>query len=245
MKTLLSFIVLMFFLQIGWSQNENLDFKYAVKLYNLTSFEDKSKKEIEVDSSIYVNSYDIIDKTLQIFHPTVAFQWKTKKNNFHEIELTNISLDNTEARKDVETDTLGIYETIIGGEIFTTYVSLRYEFIWNLNISGENKFVPSLGFGINPYYRQSIYKPMVTDEYRTSEILAGARVFVIPRLTYNISAKFFIDINIPICFFDIHFQSDKDQDPRLTIEEQTTNTANLHAFPQFFSGRIGVGIKLN
>jgi len=244
MKKLISLIVFVLFNLCLWSQKENLDFKYAVKLYNLTSFEDKSKKEIEVDSSIYVNSYEIIDKTLKILHPTVAFQWKTKKNNLHEIELTNFSLDKVETGKENKSDTSGINGSISGAEIITTSVSMRYEFILNFKEFGRNKLVPSLGFAGNPYFRQIIDNPKVSDSYRTSENYIGARAFVIPRLSYYFSSKFFIDLNIPICFFDLYFQSERDQDPTLTLEKQTVNTVNFDAFPPFFSGRIGVGLNL-
>lgn len=239
MKKLALLFVLMFLLKIGWSQNENPDFKYAVKLYNLTIFEDKSRSEFDTS----FNHFAITDKTLQILHPTVAFQWRTDKNNFHEIELTNLSLDKAEMDV-VLYDSTGTGQSISGAEIVTTSVSVRYEFILNFNGSGGNKFVPSVGFAGNPYYRQINNMPRVSDSYRTSEKFIGARAFVIPRISYYFSSKFFVELNIPICFFDLYFQSEKDQDPRLPIEDQTTSTANFELFPVFFSGRVGVGVKL-
>lgn len=239
MKTLLSFFVFIFLLQTGWSQNENLDHKYAVKLYNQTTFENYGKTESD---SIY-DHYVYTDKRLQVLHPTFAFQWKTKKNNFHEVELTNLSLDKAEMDV-VLYDSTGTGQSISGAEIVTTSVSIRYEFILNFNGSGGNKFVPSLGFAGNPYYRQINNIPKVSDSYRTSDKFLGARAFVIPRISYYFSSKFFVELNIPICFFDLYFQSEKDQDPRLSVKDQTTSTANFDLFPVFFSGRVGVGVKL-
>jgi hypothetical protein len=240
MKKPLPFIVLMLLDLYVWSQNSNPDYKYAVKLYNLTTFEDNSKHELDL---VHIKGYDISSKTLQILHPTVAFQWKTKKNNCHEIELTSLNLDKAEMEV-VEYDSTGTGHAISGADIITSSVSIRYEFIMNFNASGENKLVPSVGFAGNPYYRQIIDEPKVSDLYRTSEKFIGARAFVIPRLIYYFSSEFFIDLDIPICFFDLYLQSEKDQDPRLPAEDQTANTVNFDLFPVFFSGRIGVGLKL-
>jgi hypothetical protein len=241
MKKLISLFVVLIVGLFGWSQNSNLDFKYAIKLYNLTTFEDNSKTGVDTSSW---NSYNYTDKTLQVLHPTVAFQWKTEKNDFHEIELTSFRLDKIESATDTVIDSSGAIETISGDEIITTFISARYEYILNLNKSNDSKFVPSLGFGVNPYYRQINRMPYVSDEYRTSEISIGAMAFVTPRLTYYFASKFFIDLDIPICIFDMYFLSDKDEDPTLALEERTINTFNFEAFPKFFSGRIGVGLKL-
>ena len=241
MKKLISIFVLLLVSLYGWSQNTNLDYEYAIKLYNLTTFEDYSKTG--VDTSTW-NSYYYTDKTLQVLYPTVSFQWKTKKNDFHEIELTSFRLDKVETGTETVIDSLGTIETISGGEIITTSISARYEYILNFNKSNDSKLVPSLGFGINPYYRQSNRMPYVSNEYQSSEKSIGARVFVSPRLTYYFSSRFFIDLNIPVCFSDIYFQSDKDEDPTLTIEQRTINTFDFESFPKFFSGRIGIGLKL-
>jgi hypothetical protein len=241
MKKLISLIVFVLLNLCLWSQNENLDYKYAIKLYNLITFEDNSKTG--VDTSL-LNTYYFTEKTLQALHPTIAFQWKTKKNDFHEIELTSFRLDKVESATDTIIDSSGMIETVSGGEILTTSISARYEYILNFNKSNDSKFVPSLGFGINPYYRQSNRMPYVSNEYQSSEKFIGARVFVSPRLTYYFSSRFFIDLNIPICFSDIYFQSDKDEDPTLTIQQRTINTFDFEVFPKFFSGRVGVGLKL-
>ena len=84
MKNYILIILLLLFIKNGWTQNTNLDYKYAIKIYNLTTFDEY--RESKSDTTAYST------KTLQILHPTVAFQWKTKKNNFHEIELTNFML---------------------------------------------------------------------------------------------------------------------------------------------------------
>lgn len=240
MKKPISLIILVLLTLCLWSQNQNPGYRYAVKLYNQTTFENYDKTEPD---SVY-DHYFYTDKKLQLLHPTIAFQWKTKKNNFHEIELTSFSLDKIETGTEIRNDTSFIYSTVSGAEIVTTNISVQYEYILNLIKSPDARFVPSVGFGGNAYYRQSNYKPKVTESYRTSENLVGARAFVIPRLTWYFSSKFFADINVKLCMFDTYFLSDKDKDPRLTLAEGTKNSLNLELFPKFISGRIGFGVRL-
>lgn len=240
MKKISFLIVIMFLFHSGWSQTTNTSFKFAVKLYNQTTFENYDKTESD---SIFTH-YFYTDKTLQILHPTVAFQWKTAKNNFHEIELSDFSLSKTETGADIRNDTSLIYTTINGSNMVTTSISIQYEYILNLNKSDEARFVPSVGFSANPYYRQSNYIPKVTDSFRTSENFIGIRAYIIPRLTWYFSSRFFADINVKLCMVDTYFLWDKDHDPRLTAEAQTENSFNLELFPKIFSARIGVGVKL-
>ena len=88
-KFILIFLLLLF-MKSGWTQNTNLDYKYAIKVYNLTTYDEYERSRKITDTSSIDYSYTTI--TFQILHPTFAFQWKTKKNNFHEIELTSFML---------------------------------------------------------------------------------------------------------------------------------------------------------
>lgn len=234
--------LLLLFIKSGWAQNTNIDYKNALKIYNLTSFDEYEKSRKINDTSS--DAFYYTTKTLQILHPTIAFQWKTKKNNFHEIELTNFKLDKLETTTENRDDTAGNGQVISGNNLITTSISARYEYILNFNKTKVTKLVPSLGFGINPYYRQNKYSPKTSASFSTSELYLGAKVFVTPRLTYYLSSRLFIDINIPICFFDLYFLSDKEDNPSIPQEERTISTFNFNQFPKVFSGRVGVGLKL-
>ena len=86
----LTLFLLIIVVKTGWTQNANLDYKYALKIYNLTTYEEQLKSKRLNDTSSY--RYQYTNTTLQILQPTIAFQWKTKKNNLHEIELTSLIL---------------------------------------------------------------------------------------------------------------------------------------------------------
>jgi len=240
-KKLLTLFLLIIVVKIGWTQNTNLDYKSALKIYNLTSFDEQTITRRLTTSS---PRYQYTNATLQILHPTIAFQWRSKKNNFHEIELTSFMLGKVGKNTDIMNDTTNNGQTISGGDLTITAISARYEYILNFNKSKDSKLVPSIGFGINPYYRQNNNSPKTSSSFPTSDINIGMRAFVTPRIFYFLTSKLFLDVNIPLCFFDTFYFAGKEDNPALSLLERTTNTFNFSLFPKAFSGRIGIGIKL-
>jgi hypothetical protein len=242
MKTkLFTLWLLIFVIKIGWTQNINLDYKSALKIYNLTSFDEQTRSSRLTASS---NRYQYTNTTLQILHPTIAFQWKSNKNNFHEIELTSLMLGKIGTKTEIMNDTTNIGQTISGGNLTTTAISLRYEYILNFNKSKDSKLVPSIGFGINPYYRQNNNSPKTSSSFPSTDISTGMKAFITPHITYFLTSKLFIDINIPLCFIDSFYFAGKDYNPTFSNLERTTNASNFSLFPKVYSGRIGIGIKL-
>jgi hypothetical protein len=238
----LTLFLLIIVVKTGWTQNANLDYKYALKIYNLTTYEEQLKSKRLNDTSSY--RYQYTNTTLQILQPTIAFQWKTKKNNLHEIELTSLILGKIGAKTEIIEDTVNNGQIISGSDITRTAISLRYECILNFNKNKDSKFLPSLGFGINPYYRQNNYSPKISNSFPTSEISVGMSAFITPRLTYFLSSKLFIDINIPICFFNNFIFVDKEDNPAIPVQQRTISTFNFNQFPKILSGRLGIGLKL-
>jgi len=74
MKKTLFAIITTLVVIIGKAQNTHIDYKYAIKAYNTFAVNDNS-----VLSSGYIN-------------PSIAVQRKTKRNNFHEIEISDLKL---------------------------------------------------------------------------------------------------------------------------------------------------------
>ena len=123
MKKISLLLLLVLVLKLGWTQNSNLDYKYAIKIYNLTSYEEYS------ESTSYINE---TRTSIQILHPTIAFQWNNDKRNSNEVELTNFKLGKLETKSETQ-DTVngGKYNTEY--DIFSTVISARYEYILNFN----------------------------------------------------------------------------------------------------------------
>ncbi len=167
-----------------------------------------------------------------------------KKNNFHEIELTDFSLNKMSAKiqiGNVNQDTLNLVD---GNELTTTSLSARYEYILNFNKTKDRKLVPSVGFSINLYYKCDNYSPIFSTAYPYSDSYLGSKVFVTPRLTHFLTSKFFIDLNVPLCFANTYARVVNVKDPTIPIADRKVSTIDFQLFPKTFNLRLGVGLKL-
>lgn len=238
MKRTMFIAVSIFSFLVSEAQNTNLIYKYALKVYNLTSYYENNTGPTQSDSSSAV--YTTND--LKILHPTFAFQWQNSKKNIHELELTSFLLGKLSTQKDLSGSSGSVIAA--GSNVITTDIAFRYEYIVNFKKSETRKLVPSIGFGGSPYYRLYKYQPKVSSEFPSSQQDIGLSVFVIPRLTYYMSSRIFFDLNIPVCIFDFNFLVNKQDNPFLELSERTTSEFNIDMFPKILSGRIGVGLKL-
>ena len=231
MKNYILLIAFLLFVLSGRTQNTSLDYKKAIKVYNLTTYEEN------VRFSGGSTSY-----SFQILQPTVAFQWKSNKCNFHEVELTSLVLNKTPAVTVIAKDTSGNVKTR-HDDLISYVISLRYEYILNFNKSKDIKFVPSLGFAIGPYFKQNSYQPTPTS-FRTHERFIGIRTFIIPRITYYLSSKIFFDINFPINIFDIYSLRSRTENLAIPVNQQTITNFDFTVFPKIFNVRLGIGLKI-
>ena len=149
-RTTLIFIALLT-INRAWAQNSNLESSTALKLYNLSYFEESTRG---AGSNSLPFNYKYTTKTSAIINPTFAFQWKTQKNNLQEIELTSVRIGKTGSKQEA-IDKSNYNSTVISGsDISSSIISARYERIATFNKKKETKFVPSLGFGVNPFYKR-------------------------------------------------------------------------------------------
>ncbi len=224
------------------AQNTSLDYAGAFKIYNLSSYEQYS-----VSANMDTTNFSLAQTThttFTLFHPTVAFQWKTPKRNFHEIELTGMMAGNKRSQTVLMNDTTNVAPIVGGMNTLIAELSLRYEYILNFNKIRESKFVPSVGFGLNPFYRQISETPVLSNLFPSSEKQFGLRAFITPRVTYFMTKKIFLDLNVPLCFGELNYSSLKQVNPTLAEDSRTTSTINFYQFPKLVSARIGVGIKI-
>lgn len=238
----LALLLLLVVIKTGWAQNTNLDYKNSLKVYNLTTFDEQTKSRKLNDTFNFILQSS--KSAWQFLHPTIAFQWKSKNNNFHEIELTSFVLGKVGSNTEMINDSTHDSQQIIGGNLTTTAISVRYEYIINFNKTKVSKFVPSIGFGLNPYYTQNKYVPTISGSFPMSETNIGIKTFITPRLTYFMTSKLFIDINIPINFISTYYFADKEDNPIIPTSQRTISTFNYDLLPKAFSGRIGIGLKL-
>ncbi len=238
MKNYILLIAFLLFVLSGRTQNTSLDYKKAIKIYNLTTYEENVRYSgggTAYSFPNYISSY-------QILQPTIAFQWKSNKGNFHEIELTNFTLNKIRTETEIVADTSGNVQTR-QDDLVSSLISLRYEYILNFNKSKDKKFVPSLGFAMGPYFKQNIYQTTITNSLAYERFI-GVSAFIIPRITYYLSSKIFFDINFPISIFDNYSITRRVENPAIPDNQQTTTNYNFNVFPKILSGRLGIGLKI-
>jgi outer membrane protein W len=213
----------------------------TLKLYSnfgLTTSENSIFSEgLQVTTVTTNRDYDI-----GYMSPALAFV--KQHGNFHEIELSRFKINN---KYDETTlyEVNGATTTISGQYITNILIALRYEYdIMFLKKKETLKLRPYLGFGVNPYFLNSIINPIVATNYPTRQNDFGASISIIPRLNYNITERWFLDLNIPINVTELAVSSQKTYNPLIREEDQRTTNINYEILPSNFLIRIGIGIKI-
>lgn len=242
MKKLLIPVLLMTISSTALSQNTHLNFKHGLKLYNLSSYEGRSWQKRPPNSS--GNYYFYHESIYRLLQPTIAFQWNPGKGNFHELSLEDLKYEIASNWTELRNDSLNIQTPLNGERVTETAIALRYEYILVLNKKKECRLVPSIGFGVSPYYRSYKVQPMIASFFPMSEKIMGLRTFITPRLNYFIGSRFFLDLNVPLCFTEAVFVSEREEDPSIPQEEREVSTLGMKMFSNILAVRLGIGIKL-
>lgn len=226
----------------GWSQNPNLDYNFAIKLSNLTSFEKfqmvNSRDDLPNATEDYFDFSNI-----RILNPTISLQFKTRLNNFHEIEIINCSIEKEEFKESYYNE---LYESLNprrGHILSKTNISMKYEYIYLFYKSSEKKIVPSIGLSINPLFYQVVNTPVTSLDWETDNKLYIVRFQLTPRLSYFLSSKLFVDLSIPLTILDFKYHHYYIDNNTLIEELKTSKTNKTSLFPVYYCGRIGIGYK--
>ena len=220
-------------------EHKHLEYRYAIKLYNEVSY----RESFDITSSSSQGVFRRTHETTNYLRPTFAFQWRNKRNNFHEIELNrfNIEKDYSEDRK---YDINGQHIVLDGYRTITTNISVRYEYIIQFGKRKNSRLVPALGLGVNPYYLRQNFIPLTSNIFPQINAEMGFRTFLLPRLSYYFSKRFYLDLNIPLCVTDFSLLHQVIRDPSLPEHLQKYRIVELEAFPKMISARVGLGFKI-
>lgn len=226
------------------AEKPNSSDKYSFKLYGLSISESYEYSKRFTNDDPYTLITEI--SNWRIFHPTLAFQWRTKADNFSEIELTFLEINNDEFLITMVYDDRPYYYppiTTAGTKVTTTNISIRYEYIYNLTKTDNNRFAFSIGASINPYFLKIYEDPALSNQFSTNERNIGAFFHFVPRINFNLSKKLFIDFNVPFCLFNFNHKNVHKNDPILTEELKTQSFVDNTMFPEIYSLRIGIGYR--
>jgi hypothetical protein len=225
-----------------FAQNPNTDYRFGIKLYNLATYD--HTEELKPTNPVGFTYNHVTTENVRLLHPALAFQWRSKKNNFHEIELTELKWDNTATSSVITNDSIKLW-ALAGDESVThCAVAARYEYILMLGKKKERKLVPAIGFAGSPYYSSYRFSPEVSASFPQSRQDIGLRAFVVPRLTWYVKDRIFFDLNLPVCIANLNYSEEKSEDPALPSTRHDVQLIDMRVLPKYFSARIGIGIKI-
>ncbi len=238
-------IIALSFVLISFNQNilaQNTS-PFQLKMYSNFGWR---TAELTVDYDTVLNKpikENFYETSLGYFSP--AFAWASPRGNYHEIELSRLQFNQVDEQTYIDYDN-GLNHQVISGEQRTNvFIALRYEFNYMIIKNKDDKRLkPSLGFAVRPYYHRSAFQPRISSLFATSQSNAGALFSIVPRINYDLSKKWFIDLNVPINLADLSIQSRTYDNPAIPVNQRTITTIVAETLPSQYLIRLGIGVRL-
>jgi hypothetical protein len=213
----------------------------ALKLYSTFSSSFASTRiSSDTMNGVYVNERMNYSSFGRI---TPAFTIQTKNGNWHEFEISRFEISKRETESTQYDDSTNTTIQLVGGNVNRLVnIRLKYE-INNVLLKNlkESKFKPMLGFLLEPYYGRSKNIPKTSLSFLNTYAEIGASLGFVPRVTYNFTHKWFVDINVPINVIETTYSRTKIENPSFTAEQQSSSLIDIVVFPSGGSIRFGVG----
>jgi hypothetical protein len=219
------------------AQNPNLNYKYAIKLGNSSSYKS--------NFTTFGRSSARNDKTLQILQPLITLQRKTQNNNFVEIELSSLNINSNRSSFYVYNDSPP-YNTSKEPlyKQRNTNIAVRAEYIFVYGKIKDKRLVSNVGVGLMTSYNKMNYISASPMLYSNSITTLGCSVYISPKLTYFLKSKYFIDLSLPLNLAEFSLNSSYNSNPKLDLNNRKTSTFNFDGLTTSFGFRLGFGIKL-
>jgi len=208
----------------------------TVTLCCLNPLSAQEEKTTQYVLKLYYNSQN----TVAYFTPGFSI---VKPKTSHEFELSylrgGIGIIN-ETNKIINYDNGGYDSSLEGMTVSGFGIRLRYEYGGKLSTINE-KFNFALHGSVEPYF--SIYRRNVElDNERLSRgSLIGGRFYLVPRGTYDIGERYFIDLNFPIEIMNIGTETHHYETSSV---DRLFRQNYLGFFTDLLRFRIGIGLKL-
>jgi len=235
MKTTSLSIIGILMLNFSWAQNKNLDYSKSLKVYSHQYF--STEKQETNNDSVTLYSTESVN---QLFKPTFAFQWKTKKNNFKEIQLVDYTIlksgNSIGMQNNIPNQVSSLYRTK------STSLALLLEYMYVFNKEQDSKLIPAVGFGVSPYFKQLDSKSLLSTSFKTMDRSFGVKADIIPRLIYHLNSKLYFDLNIPLNLMNFGLQSSTYDNPILPITQRNITRFDFKTFSSV-GLNVGLGFK--
>lgn len=236
-------LIAVIFSKVTIAQNPYLDYKYALKVNNLTTL---SSTHIPVfvatSHGLTIFNGTKLGNRFQLYHPTFAFDWQSKRKNTHELELIDLILNRGTTKEYYYDTNSGLKK--IADQTLETAISVRYEYMINFRTQKESRWVPSLGFSLNPYYQN--YRSSISDSlsHKIGVQTIGIRAAFNPRITYFFSKRLFISAGFSLTMLD--FSRSTYQFPAYPPQQGSPYKTTYFKFKNvkdLIEFRVGIGYK--
>jgi hypothetical protein len=222
-------------------------YKYAFKGYLNILADNKTITLTDDTSRTQINS----SKKRTIF-PTIGLSRFRGNGRFFEMGVTRLSFNYQELsteNKVFQRDSLG--NIVPGGDVptrgakvWTDNIGLRFEWNFPFYYKENRDFNTYLGISMDPsvYFQKNESLNSAAPSTRIFEL--SNTLTVIPRITYSLSSRCFLDLSVPISFttFDINYKFDSD--PRLPISARETIDLGTRLPTHIWVIRLGLGYKI-
>lgn len=242
MKNLRS-AILVAFIGIAYIANgqTKLQRNYTLKLY-INHY--KTLEENWLSQSYPVDTFHTnVTSEIKFGRVTPAVTIETKNKNFHEFELVQLKYQKTKEVGKV-VPVWGGYSETIGRESKEHSFQFRYEYNHGFQKNDGHKLHTYVGIATNPFFRHWDNVPMNSLSFPGSKISTGARFMIIPRITYQIKPKWYLDLNAILHQVQYEYVREKVDNPHFSSRQMTTAAHNLQVKAAINQVRLGVGVKL-
>ncbi len=229
-------------------KKETPQYKYAFKGY-LTFSDDKKTSILTTTDSTRTQTTTQFQSAIL---PSIGWSKFRKNGRFTEINLTRLRFDYQESKTENKVFQRDSFGNLVpagdiptrGTKLWTNAIGLRFE--WNFPVFHleNNDFNAYLGISTDPsvYFQKT--ESFSSAAFPTQIFDISNTFTCIPRLTYAVSNRLFIDLNIPISFFTFGVNYNYQDNP--TLHNYARSTTNLTAYypTNIWALRIGIGYKI-
>ncbi len=230
-----------------FGQNTNKiipSYRFAFKTYLTVLHEKKHDVKTDVINRITENT-----RTNTTFLPVVGLTKLKKKGAFYEVSLTHLNFihdDDLTLHSIFDTASNTVTSLSIpsrGAKAFKAHVGLRFEWAFPLFFEKLGRFQPYIGVSTDPSVFYENIVPYTTAYYPTIGFETRNTVSFIPRAVFNVSARLFLDLNVPISVFSMALTYNHVDNPILPTYARTETEFSTKLFPAQLNMRLGLGYK--
>jgi hypothetical protein len=117
--------------------------------------------------------------------------------------------------------------------------ALRYEITKQIT-KDKSPFSFSVGVGLNPGFTVAIYERLTSFIYSSTDKTFSVSLNLIPRISYAISKKISLDLNVPLKVYDFRFLFREVENPNLPYRMQKQEESQHVFFEDVYTVRFGI-----